>query len=110
MAALMGALPGGYAGLIVERRVGLPTVHVDVDFTAPLRFGDVARVALSVAAIGRSSCRFEMSVVRTRDDVAAARVAIVCVSTDLSVLRAVPWPADVRALLEAHRVTPARGA
>jgi 4-hydroxybenzoyl-CoA thioesterase len=107
MAELMARVDGGYAKLVVERRIGLPTVHVDVDFTAPLRFGDVARMEVTVSRIGRSSCTFEMSVSRVRDGAAVARVKLICASTDLSTLRSVALPADVRRVLEAERVTPA---
>ena len=106
MAALMGELDGGYARLVVERRIGLPTVHVDVDFTAPLRFGDVARMELAVSRIGRSSCAFDIAVSRKRDAAAVARVKQVCAATDLSTLRAIPLPDDVRRVLEARLVKP----
>jgi 4-hydroxybenzoyl-CoA thioesterase len=107
MAELMSRISGGYAALVVTRRIGLPTVHVDVDFTAPLRFGDVARMEVSVSRIGRSSCTFDMRIVRVRDAAAVARVKLICASTDLSTLRSVALPEDVRRLLEAELVTPA---
>jgi 4-hydroxybenzoyl-CoA thioesterase len=107
MAALMAELDGGYARLVVERHIGLPTVHVDVDFTAPLRFGDIARLALGVSRIGRSSCTFEIAISRVRDTVAVARVKLVCAATDLSTLRSIPLPEDVRRVLEGRLVTPA---
>jgi YbgC/YbaW family acyl-CoA thioester hydrolase len=107
MAELMAGVVGGYAALVVTRRVGLPTVHVDVDFTAPLRFGDVARIEVSVSHLGRSSCAFEMRILRVRDGTAVARVKLICASTDLSTLRSVPLPEDVRRLLEAELVTQA---
>jgi 4-hydroxybenzoyl-CoA thioesterase len=106
MAALMGALEGGYARLVVERRIGLPTVHVDVDFTAPLRFGDVAKIALGVSRIGNSSATFAIQVSRLLDSVAVAKVTLVCAASDLSTLRSVSLPEDVRRVLEAHLVTP----
>lgn len=106
MAELMGELPGGYARLVVERRIGLPTVHVDVDFTAPLRFGDVAKITLEVSRLGRSSCTFAIRVSRVLDSAAVAKVQLVCAASDLSTLRSVALPEDVRRVLEAHLVTP----
>jgi 4-hydroxybenzoyl-CoA thioesterase len=107
LAELLSGLRGGYAALLMERGIGLPTVHVDVDFTAPLRFGDTAKIELTVARIGRSSATFDMSLSRARDDVAAARVRLICACTTLSTLRAIEWPADVRQILEACLVTSA---
>ncbi len=107
MAELMAALEGGYAGLINDRRLGLPTVRVEVDFTAPLRFGDVARIAVAVARLGRSSCTFEMNVSRAGDGTRVARVMLTCALTDLSALKAVPIPEDIRAILVAHAAAPA---
>lgn len=108
MAELMAELAGGYARLVVERRIGLPTVHVEVDFTAPLRFGDVAKIELDVARIGRSSTTFAMRVSRVHDSAAVANVKLVCAASDLSTLRSVTLPEDVRRVLEAHLVTPSR--
>jgi 4-hydroxybenzoyl-CoA thioesterase len=104
MAALMAEIDGGYAALVVDRGIGLPTVHVHVDFTAPLRFGDQAKIELQVARIGARSCTFELALSRTRDKVAAAKVTLICACTDLTKLRSIPWPDDVRQILERHRV------
>jgi 4-hydroxybenzoyl-CoA thioesterase len=105
MASLMdGGVGGGYAALVLDRAIGLPTVHVEADFSAPLRFGDVARIELEVARIGKSSTTFEIQVSRARDQVRAAKVTLVCACTDLNKLRAVPWPDDVRKILEDHLV------
>jgi 4-hydroxybenzoyl-CoA thioesterase len=102
LAKLMDELQGGYAELVVKRRIGLPTVHIEVDFTAPLRFGDVARVELTVTRIGHSSCAFRADVTRILDGVKVATILCVCAVTDLSALRAIGIPDDVRRILEAH--------
>jgi 4-hydroxybenzoyl-CoA thioesterase len=104
MAALFAALPGGYSGLVMDRGIGLPTVHVEVDFTAPLRFGDTARIELEVRRIGRSSCTFELRLSRLSDHVEVAKVTLICASTNLATLRAVPWPDDVRRILEGQLI------
>ena len=44
-----------YPRLINELRRGFPTVAIQSEFSAPLRYGDVAAVSLSVKKIGRSS-------------------------------------------------------
>jgi 4-hydroxybenzoyl-CoA thioesterase len=106
VAELLARVEGGYATLVVDRGIGLPTVHIQVDFTAPLRFGDTARIELQVARIGRSSVTFEMNLSRARDEVSVARVVLVCACADLSSLRSTEWPADVRQIFAAHLVTP----
>jgi 4-hydroxybenzoyl-CoA thioesterase len=107
MAALMAPLLGGYAGLVTKRGLGLPTVHTEADFSAPLRFGDVARIELSVGRIGTSSTTLRFEISRAEDGVRVAQVSLVCACTDLAKLRAIPWPDDVRAILEPHVVRPA---
>jgi 4-hydroxybenzoyl-CoA thioesterase len=109
MAALFADLDGGYSGLVVGRGIGLPTVHVDVDFTAPLRFGDAAAIQLEVARIGKSSTTFHLSLARAGDAVLVANVRLICACTDLAALRAVAWPEDVRRILERHLIPSGQG-
>lgn len=104
LSKLLDELEGGYVELVVKRRIGLPTVHLEVDFTAPLRFGDVARFELGVTKIGRSSCTFRANVTRTHDGAKVATILYVCAVTDLSGLKAIELPEDVRRVLEAHGI------
>ena len=43
------SIEGGYPGLIMERRLGLPAVKLESEFSAPLRYGDEFRIETSVA-------------------------------------------------------------
>jgi 4-hydroxybenzoyl-CoA thioesterase len=106
IAALFAGAPGGYAAVVLERGLGLPTVHIEVDFKAPLRFGDVTRIELDVARIGESSCTFVLRIGKTGEDGQVARVRLTCVCTNLSAFCSVPWPEDLRRILEPHRPTP----
>jgi 4-hydroxybenzoyl-CoA thioesterase len=103
MEALLGAVPGGYVGLVVGRKVGFPAVHVEADFESPLRFGDVARISVTVERIGKSSCSFRNRFTRAADGVSVASILHVCAASDLAKLHSIPIPDDVRAALEAHR-------
>ena len=103
MEALLGAVPGGYAALILGRKIGFPAVHVEADFAAPLRFGDVARIEVLVEHIGTSSCALRNRFTRIGDGMSVASILHVCAVSDLTNLRAVPIPDDVRAVLTAHR-------
>ncbi len=116
MESWCAALPGGYAGLVGERRIGLPAVQVEASFRAPLRYGDVARVELTVTRVGRSSLglRYQLSRSLPDDHASAggARGAVgdalcavieqVVVCTDLSRMQSLDLPPELRALAEQH--------
>lgn len=100
--ALFNALPGGYPDLTMRRRLGVPSVHLEVDFKSPLRYGDTCLVRVSVTRMGRSSITFRHRLVRAHDDVTCAEVTQVVALSDLTAMRAVEIPPDVRALLAPH--------
>lgn len=95
-------LEGGYSGLILDRRVGLPAVHVEVSFSSPLRYGDVIRIETTVKKVGNRSAVLRYRMWNTRASVLAAELTHTVVSTDLRVLASCDMPADVRAHLLQH--------
>jgi 4-hydroxybenzoyl-CoA thioesterase len=112
MAGMLASLDGGYEGLVMERRLGLPAVHVEADFAAPLRFGDEVRIAAVVERMRESSValRFDLERVSREGTAEGAHVATIrhiVALTSLAAMRAEPLPDDVRAAFEAYRVTPA---
>ena len=102
--ALFGALPGGYPALTMQRRIGVPTVHLEADFRAPLRYGDTCLVCLEVGHLGEKSIRFRHTLLREGDRTTCAVIQHVVATTDLDRLRAVPVPDDARTLLEQHGI------
>jgi 4-hydroxybenzoyl-CoA thioesterase len=102
MEALLAPLEGGYASLIVDRRIGMPAVRVEAEWKAPLRFGDVAHIGVVVEHVGTSSCTFRYEFVRARDGEKVAVIRHIVVLSDLTVLKSVKIPDDVRAILERH--------
>jgi 4-hydroxybenzoyl-CoA thioesterase len=96
--------PIDYADLVRRRRLGLPAVHAEADYTSPVRFGDEVRVAVVVERIGTSSCalRFDLSHGERR----VATLRHVVAATDLDAMRARPLPDDVRAAFQRHLVMP----
>jgi 4-hydroxybenzoyl-CoA thioesterase len=102
MEAMLAPLRGGYAGLVVDRRLGLPAVRIEADFKSPLRFGDVARISVVVERIGRSSTTLAYTLYRKSDGAVVAVVRHVVVSSDLGTITSTPLPDDVRAVLETH--------
>jgi 4-hydroxybenzoyl-CoA thioesterase len=106
MEALLSPLEGGYVRLITKRRLGLPAVHVEMDFSAPLRFGDVARIAVTVERIGRSSFSFRYEFTRGEDATPIAKITHICALTNLETMRAAPIPEDLRRVLSVHLTEP----
>lgn len=97
-----GGRSPGYVDLITRRRIGFPAVHVTADFKAPLRYGDVARIEVTVPKIGTSSATLRYAITRAEDATAVAVVEHVVVSTALDTVTKVTLPDDVRALLRAR--------
>jgi len=87
-----------YYKLLLEDRIGFPLVHSDVDFRAPLRFGDRPEVTVTCTHLGRSSIAlryvFRLGGVVCVD----ARMTTVC--TDLKVMKSIELPAAFRAKFE----------
>jgi acyl-CoA thioesterase FadM len=81
----------------------MPAVHCEADFMTPLRFGDVARIQVTVPRIGHKSCTYNYAFYRQRDGAKIATLVHVCAVSDLVQLKAIPIPDDVRALLERHK-------
>lgn len=106
MERLFDPLEGGYARLILERRIGLPAVAVRSEFRAPLRYGDSAVVETRVARLGNRSLTLRYRFVRGKDGVVAAEIEHTVVSTDLVKLESCAMPDDVRKVAEAHLEAP----
>jgi 4-hydroxybenzoyl-CoA thioesterase len=102
MEALLSPLDGGYVKLVTARHLGVPAVHVEMDFSAPLRFGDVARISVTVERVGKSSFALRYQFTRVQDGATIASVLHVCALTDLRTMRAVPIPLDLRRVLSLH--------
>ena len=98
------ALGIGYRSLVIERRIGLPTVRLEADFTAVSRMGDTVELALAVERLGNRSLTLAL---RCTGDAGDARMAMrqVLVATSLESHRAIEIPPDLRAAIA--RTTPA---
>ncbi len=102
MENFFAALEGGYPRLILERRVGLPAVHVEMSFSAPVRYGDGLRIETTTARIGARSATLRYRMFRKSDGALSAEMKHTIVTTDLRELRSCDMPDDVRATLSAH--------
>jgi len=87
-----------YAEVRGGRGMGLPTVHLEVDFLAPSSMGDVLSAELTLHAAGVSSLSIDI-VLRGEDGADRVRGNLVLAMMDAGTRRAVPIPEDVRAKL-----------
>lgn len=84
-----------YYHLLLERRIGFPLVHSEVDFKSPLRFGDRPVVSVTCFKLGRSSLSLRY-VFRLADRVLVdARQVTSCI--DLDAMEPIPIPEEFRA-------------
>jgi 4-hydroxybenzoyl-CoA thioesterase len=91
--------PRAYVELIDRDRVGFPAVKAECEFVAPLRFGDTAEIALSVARLGTKSITFRYRIRRGEDATPVATGSVVCAVVDLARFVAIPAPDRVREML-----------
>ena len=79
-----------------EQQHGLPTVHLEVDFVAPSRLGEVLTATLTVSKVGKSSIALDI-LLRGPDNSDRVRGKVVLVVTDLRSSRSIAIPEDLRA-------------
>jgi 4-hydroxybenzoyl-CoA thioesterase len=89
------ALGVPYHDYIGQRRLGLPTVRLECDFTAVSKLGDRLRQRLSVAKLGRTS--LELAAEFDCAGQLRARFRQVLVCTSLATHKSHPLPDDLRA-------------
>ena len=84
-----------YHALLLKRRIGLPTVHLEADFKAVSRLGDRVSLSLALARLGGRSVTLALS---CKGDDGGVRVSLrqVLVTTSLDSHRAVDIPSDLR--------------
>ena len=94
------AIGAPWRDLIQVRRIGLPTVQLDVTFSAPGMLGDVLDWDVRVLKIGRSSVTLEHTI--SRGDTRLWNATQVLVATTLDTHKAIALPDDLRAMLARH--------
>ena len=98
------ALQFSFTEIVTTRGWGLPTVHLEVDFVAPSRFGDLLSATLSVRHLGATSVHLDIVLTGPNGD-DRVRGKVVLVLIDRSVHRAIPIPDEVRTRISAFQVS-----
>ncbi|MCW7537761.1 acyl-CoA thioesterase [Aquabacterium sp. A7-Y] len=89
-----------YAHLLGPRRLGLPTVRLSSDFTAPSRMGERVALGLTLERLGAGSITLELGCRCGDEPRMRARQVLVCTSLDS--MKAVAIPEDVHLALAAY--------
>jgi 4-hydroxybenzoyl-CoA thioesterase len=94
------AAPLSYPEMIRDRRMGFPTVSIESDFSAPLAYGDVAVIEMTVAKLGTSSVQLHFKIRRKRDGEGCFRAKITTVYMNLDTQKAQPVDTELRTIFE----------
>ncbi|OAM79070.1 acyl-CoA thioesterase [Devosia elaeis] len=86
--------------LMFDRKMGLPTVTMHIEFKRPATYGDVLDFAVHVRKIGRASLDLETVVSVGEHVIWTIQQRIVATSLDDH--KSTPWPDDVRAGLSRY--------
>lgn len=89
----------GYKALVIDRRVGLPTVRLEADFRAVSRMGDRVALTLEIERLGGRSLTLALRCVGPDQDV-RMNMRQVLVTTSLETHQAIDIPSDLRAAIE----------
>ena len=93
-----GSIGAPWEELIATRRIGTPTVRLDLTFVHPGFHGDLLDFELFVRRVGRSSLDLEHRVSAAGTLLWSARQSVVATSLDNH--KSLAWPDDIRAALE----------
>lgn len=94
-----------YYHLLLDRKIGFPLVHSEVDFASPLRFGDRPLVRVTCFKLGRSSLGLRYRMLEADRLCVHARLTTACV--DLTEMKPIPIPPDFRSRFEVLLEDPA---
>ena len=93
----------GFRKLVIERRIGLPTVRLEADFRAVSKMGDRVALALEVERLGTRSINLNLRCTGTADGEPRMQMRQVLVTTSLESHKAVEIPGDLREAIERVR-------
>jgi 4-hydroxybenzoyl-CoA thioesterase len=98
-----------YAEFIQREGLGVPIVHVEGDFSTPVRFGETFAVSVRPLSVGKSSLKIAYAVHKPEQSAPCATFQITHVVTELRQMRPAPIPEAIRRLLLADLTSLADG-
>jgi 4-hydroxybenzoyl-CoA thioesterase len=83
-----------YNHLLDVERIGFPTVHMEVDYLKPLRFGDHVEITLGISKIGNKSVHwlYTGDTARENKKVRCVEANLVTVSINMNNFEGIPLP------------------
>jgi 4-hydroxybenzoyl-CoA thioesterase len=87
-----------YQEVLDVRRVGFPTVHIETDYKAPLRYGDSIDLEVTVTRVGEKSATFHYDGYRHRDGVLVCVADITVACIEMGTFKPRPFPDFLREL------------
>ena len=83
-----------YNHLLDVERIGFPTVHMEVDYLKPLRFGDHVEISLGIHKIGNKSVTwtYTFDTARYNNNVRAVEASLVTVAMDMDSFKGIELP------------------
>ena len=93
-----------YPDMIVEDRLGFPTVALQSEFHSPLRYGDLAVVQMSVLKIGNTSLKSHYEIFRKADGMKCFDAEITTVLINLDRHQPQILAANMRTIFENYLV------
>ena len=93
------ALNVSYADMVQKDQIGLPIVHLECDFKAITRMGEVVKFGLSVAKLGNRSLTLNVDCTG-RDGQLRVAAQKVLVFTSLQTHQAISAPEPIRSAIE----------
>lgn len=97
-------LPCTYSGLIGKEKVGLPTVHLDVNFRAVSKMGDDVLLKVTIKKLGNRSINLHLEC-WSEDGELRMEVDQVIVTTSLITHQAIEIPEFLRKALNTYQIT-----
>lgn len=93
------ALDVSYAGMLQVDKVGLPIIHLECDFRAVTRMGEVVSMGLSISKLGNRSLTLALDCIGPDGQLRVAAQKVL-VFTSLQTHRAITVPQHIRHAME----------
>ncbi len=87
-----------FAELVMDRKKGVPTAHLEVSFKAPSRLGEELDFSLTVTKLGRSSVTLSIEAKCDGEERLGGTVTLVHI--DGGRMKSEAWPEDLRSKIE----------